>query len=55
VHKGAVITSGSSGPDDTSSSSMNEWLDDSPVMTEKEKRKVQQFMKKLNGNKRRFR
>jgi hypothetical protein len=54
-HKGEEITSGSSGPDESSSSSMNAWLDDSPVMTGKEKRKVQQFMKKLSGKKRRFR
>jgi hypothetical protein len=55
VHKGTDITSGSSGADDSSSSSMNAWLDDAPVMTSKEKRKVQKFMKKLRGKKRRFR
>ncbi len=55
LHKGAEISSGSSGSDETSCSSMNDWLDDSPVMTAKEERKVQQFMKKVSGIKRRFR
>jgi hypothetical protein len=54
VHRSSIITSGSSGTDE-SSSSMNNWLDDTPVMTSKEKKKVQKFMKRVSGVKRRFR
>ncbi len=52
-HDGSDTTSGATESSE-SSNSMDEWLDKSPVMTSKEQKKVNRFMQKLTGKKRRY-
>jgi hypothetical protein len=52
-HSGSDTTSGSSRSAE-SSSSMEAWLDDSPMMTSKEMKKVQRYMQRTCGHKRSY-
>lgn len=52
-HDGSDTTSGATESSE-SSNSMDEWLDKSPVMTSKEQKKVNRFMQKVTGKKRRY-
>ncbi len=52
-HDGSDTTSGETESSE-SSNSMDEWLDKSAVMTSKEQKKVNRFMQKVTGKKRRY-